>query len=97
MNLTEAYANFSPQIALIVFIAYVIVDGMYAYYTFQVTKRKPFSAATTGALMHFILGIGVISYVENYLYLIPLAVGSWIGSFLVVRKEEKLKNNSEVL
>ncbi len=90
MNISTAWSSFNLEIALGIFIAYIIVDGMYAYYTLQVTKRKPFSAATTGALMHFLLAVGVLNYVQNYLYLIPLALGSWIGTFLVVKKEQKL-------
>ncbi len=89
MNLSTAWSGFSFEIAFGIFIAYIIVDGMYAYYTLEVTKRKPISAATTGALMHFLLALGVLSYVQNYLYLIPLALGSWVGTFLVVKKEQK--------
>lgn len=91
MNIASAWSNFNFEIALIILAAYVVVDGMYAYYTLQVTKRKPFSAATTGALMHFLLAVGVLSYVQNFLYLLPLAVGSWIGTFIVVKKEQKLR------
>ncbi len=90
MSISTAWSSFSFEIALGIFVAYIIVDGMYAYYTLQVTKRKPLSAATTGALMHFLLAVGVLSYVQNYLYLIPLALGAWIGTFLVVKKEQKL-------
>lgn len=67
---------------------------MYAYYTLEVTKRKPFSAATTGALMHFLLAFGVISYTDNALYVIPLAIGSWIGTFIIVKREQTLKGRS---
>lgn len=90
MNISSAWSSFNFETACIIFVAYVVVDGMYAYYTLQVTKRKPFSAATTGALMHFLLAVGVLNYVQNYLYLIPLALGSWIGTFIVVKKEQKL-------
>lgn len=70
---------------------------MYAYYTLQVTKRNAFSSATTGALMHFLLAVGVLNYVQNYLYLFPLALGSWIGTFIVVKKEQNLKNTNQIL
>jgi len=88
MNLNLALNTFDFKIAIIIFIAYIVVDGMYAFYTLEVTKRKPFSAATTGALMHFLLAIGVISYIHNYLYLIPLALGSWVGTYLIVKREQ---------
>jgi hypothetical protein len=33
------------------------------------------------------LNLSVLNYVQNYLYLIPLALGSWIGTFIIVKKE----------
>jgi hypothetical protein len=97
MDIHDAWSNFNIGIAIGILIAYIIVDGMYAYYTQQVAKNNPLSAATTGALMHFLLALGVLSYVENYLYLIPLAVGSWIGTFIVVRREQRNEVNSKKL
>ena len=88
MDISLAWSEFRFEIALLIFVAYIVVDGMYAYYTLQVTKRKPYSAATVGALMHFILALGVLSYVQNYLYLVPLALGSWVGTFIIVKKEQ---------
>lgn len=88
MDLTASFSNFDFKIAAIIFIAYIIVDGMYAYYTLQVAEKKPFAAATTGALMHFIIAFGVLNHVQNYLYLIPLAIGSWIGTFIVVKRNK---------
>ncbi len=38
--------------------------------------------------MHFLLAFGVVNYVGNFLYVVPLALGSWIGTYLVVRREE---------
>lgn len=75
---------------MIIFVAYMLVDALYAYYTLQVTKKNPYAAATSGALMYFLLAIGVLNYVQNYLYLIPLALGSWIGTFIVVKRERRL-------
>ena len=79
----------NPYVAISIFVAYMIVDGMYAYYTLAVTKKKPVTSATVGALMHFFIALGVLSYVENYLYVIPLALGSWVGTYFVVRREQE--------
>ena len=89
MEISEALRDFDFGIAFLIFLAYIVVDGMYAFYTLEVTKRKPYSAATIGALMHFLLAIGVLNYVKNFLYLIPLALGSWIGTFFVVKLEQR--------
>jgi len=90
MNLQTAWLGFDFKIATLILITYIVVDGMYAYYTLEVTKKKPFSSATIGSLMHFLLAVGVLGYVNNYLYLIPLAIGSWIGTFIIVKKEQNL-------
>ncbi|MCF7815778.1 MAG: hypothetical protein K9M10_02560 [Candidatus Pacebacteria bacterium] len=72
--------------AFLIFVVYIIIDGMYAHYTLAVAGKRPFQAATTGALMHFLLAFGVLNYVQNYLYIVPLAMGSWVGTYIVVRK-----------
>jgi hypothetical protein len=80
------FNDFNFLTAVAIFFSYVAIDGMYAYSTLAVIKRKPFASATVGSLMHFLIAFGVLSYVENYLYLIPLALGSWLGTYLVVKK-----------
>jgi len=81
------WKEFDVALGAVIFVAYLLIDGLYAYYTFAVVKKKPFSAATTGFLMHFLLAVGVINYVNNFLYVIPLALGSWFGTYLVVARE----------
>lgn len=72
--------------AVLVFLAYAAIDGFYAKYTLDVVAHKPFAAATIGSLMHFLLAFGVLSYTENWLYLFPLAAGSWVGTFITVKR-----------
>lgn len=85
-------------VALGVFIGYVIVDGMYVYYTLTVVKRQAFRAASVSFVMNFILAAGVFSYTKNFIYVIPIALGSFVGTYLVTRyaKDDYLssaKNN----
>lgn len=89
--LLSHWATFKIINALLVFIVYVVVDGMYAYYTLAVTEKRAFKSATTGALMHFLIAFGVLSYVENYLYVLPLVLGSWVGTYLVVSCSARFK------
>ena len=87
-TLIEYWHSFNFIVAIGILIAYIIIDGMYAYYTLLVTNKKPFASATIGALMHFLIAVGVLNYVHNYLYIIPIAIGSWIGTYFVVKKEQ---------
>ncbi|MDB5225539.1 MAG: hypothetical protein JWL87_491 [Candidatus Adlerbacteria bacterium] len=88
MNFFDLWQTFNPLSALVVFFAYILVDGMYAYYTLAIAEKQPFKSATVGALMHFLIAVGVLSYVQNYLYILPLALGSWIGTYIVVLKSK---------
>ncbi len=67
------------------FVGYIVVDGLYAYYTLAIVKRQALTAASTSLVMHFILAAGVLSYTRNYLYVIPLALGSFVGTYLVTK------------
>jgi len=87
----EALKTFDFKIALLVLIVYAVTDAVYAKYTLEITNCKPAQAATTGSLLHFLLAFGVISYTQNWLYIFPLAIGSWLGTYYYV-KSEKNKN-----
>jgi hypothetical protein len=89
VNIASHWTSFDFVIAGTVFVAYLLIDAMYAYYTLSIAEKRPFAAASTGALMHFLIAFGVLSYVQNYLYVIPLAIGSWFGTYLVVRRSIK--------
>ncbi len=78
-------SNIDISIAVLVFLSYIFIDGLYAYYTLAVVGKKPIKSAFVGSLMHFIIAFGVINYVKNYLYVIPLAIGSFIGTYIVVK------------
>jgi hypothetical protein len=86
MDIGAHIEEFNFLTAVLVFVVYIILDGMYAYYTLAVADKNAFRAATTGSVMHFLLAVGVLSYVQNYLYIIPLALGSWIGTYVVIKK-----------
>ncbi|HSX14479.1 MAG TPA: hypothetical protein VLE72_01025 [Candidatus Saccharimonadales bacterium] len=72
-------------LAVSLFFAYMLVDGLYAYYTIAVVKNRALVAASTSFFMHFLLAAGVFAYTKNFAYVLPLALGSFVGTFLVVK------------
>lgn len=86
------WGSFSVLTAFFVFAAYVVVDMLYAKYTYAVAQLQSARAATTGSLMYFLLAIGVLNYTQNALYLIPLTLGSWIGTYIAVEYERRRKS-----
>jgi hypothetical protein len=83
------YDSFSWLIVAGVAITYFVADALYAEYTVLVSERQAVKAATTGALLHFVLALGVLSYVDNYLYIVPIAIGSWFGTYVLVNRNSK--------
>lgn len=85
------FNNFSFTIALLIFISYIFVDGLNAYYTLEVVKKNAYTSATVGSAIYLLLALGIINYTQNFAYIIPLIMGSWIGTFLVVKYSQKTK------
>ena len=78
-------------LSVAIFLVYILVDGLYAYYTLKVVELSEYRSATSGAVIHLMLAFGVLNYVNNFLYIIPLALGSWVGTFYLVRSERLKK------
>lgn len=87
------FMDFNWFIAVLVFVSYIIIDGLYAKYTLEVVSLKPYQSATIGSLMHFLLAFGVINYTENWLYIFPVVVGSWFGTYFMVKFEKNKKSS----
>ncbi len=81
-------------IVLGLFFGYALVDGMYAYYTIAVIKKQALAAASISFVMHFILAAGVFAYTKQFAYVIPLALGSFVGTYFVTRFQKKLFKES---
>ena len=85
-HLFEALKTFNFFVAFLVLLVYVVADALYAKYTLDVANYNEFKAATVGSIIHFFLAFGVINYTQNWLYIFPLAIGSWIGTYYTVRR-----------
>ena len=82
-------SDFSGFTALTVFATYVIIDMLYACYIICVGARKAVTAAFLTACIYSLLAYGVVSYSKNILYLVPLASGAFLGTFLTVKFHPK--------
>ena len=83
--------NFSIFTASSLFCTYVFIDMLYALYILYVGRKQSIAAANCSAIIYSLLAYGVTSYSENIFYLIPLASGAWMGTFLTVKFEHKWK------
>jgi hypothetical protein len=78
-------ADFNWYIAAAVFVAYFLIDILYALYVIYVGKRAAFKAAAASSLLYSLAAYGVITYSKNFIYVIPLAIGAFLGTYVVVK------------
>lgn len=74
--------------AVFIFLAYFSLDIMYAKYTLAVVERKPATAANFGSLMYILMAFGIFNYTHNFLYILPVGLGSWLGIYVIVVYEK---------
>ena len=89
--------EFNWLLAIGLFFAASLLDAVFALYTVSVVKTQPLRAASLSFFTYLLEAVGVVNYVDNRLYLAPLALGAFVGSYIVVKweavKKEKLKSN----
>lgn len=85
--LNSNWQTFSWMVAVFIFVAYLLLDTMYVKYTLAVVDKKPVVAANFGSLMYILMAFGVFNYTHNFLYVIPIGLGSWLGTYIIVRHE----------
>ena len=76
---------------ILVFAAVIFADIIWVNYIDYVSAYKPVAAANYAVLIYAASSFAVITYTENHLFLIPIFIASWIGTYLVV-KLKQIKN-----
>lgn len=76
--------DFSWAVGAAVFTAYCFLDWLWTIYTISIVERKGFRAANVGAGIYFLSAFGVINYVGDWRYVLPMCVGGWVGTYVSV-------------
>lgn len=77
-------AQIDPLIALGVVIATATTDAAYVMFTSAVVTRRRLPAATWSSIWYLLSSFAVISYTNNWIYVLFAAAGSWVGAFLTI-------------
>lgn len=77
--------DFSPVTAVLVFATYVVIDVLYAAYIIAVGDRRAVRAAALSSVIYGLLAYGVVTFSKNIMYLVPLAAGAFVGTYITVR------------
>lgn len=77
----SALSTIQPLTAAAVVLATAATDAVYVMFTSAVVAKKRLPAATWSSIWYMLSSFAVISYTENWVYVLFAAVGSWIGAF----------------
>jgi hypothetical protein len=89
--LQNASQEFRLELAAAIFLAYICIDALAAWYTLMITKLNAPKAALADFFIYILISFGVINYTQNFLYIVPMAIGGSLGTYLVVRWHRKIK------
>jgi len=82
------------SITLLILVVTCLESFVWGFYLQSVTSQKAALAATSGSAIHIIAAFTVISYMSDWRYIIPMVIGSWIGTYLIVRRD-KLRSTKD--
>jgi len=80
----DMLAGIDPLLALGVVAATAATDAVYVMFTSSVIARKRVAAANWSALWYTLSSFAVISYTNNWIYVVFAAIGSWIGAYVTM-------------
>lgn len=73
--------SIEPALALGVVVSTALTDAVYVMFTAAVSGRRAVPAATWSSAWYLLSSFAVISYTQNWTYVVFAALGSWIGAF----------------
>src|SRR4029079_14231277 len=77
----EHLAGIDPLIALGIVAATALTDAVCVMFTSSVVHRRDLAAANWGSLTYMLSAFAVISFTNNWTYVVFAALGSWIGAY----------------
>lgn len=78
-----------------VFLSTLLVDIVWAYYFIKIAQKQPVQAGILSILIALTSAYVTISYVHNPLFLIPVGLGAYIGTYYAVKKHKNSENELE--
>jgi hypothetical protein len=73
-----------PWVAAGVVLATATTDAVYVMFTASVVARRRVPAATWSSIWYLLSSFAVISYTNNWVYVLFAAAGSWIGAYISI-------------
>jgi hypothetical protein len=84
-------ASVNAGTASLIFLATLCSDILWAFYIRRTNHGQAFAAATFSLLIALLGGFAVTEYVENAWYLVPTALGAFVGTIITVTWDSRNK------
>lgn len=95
LPLDQAFEKFNIFIAIGLFVFYLIIEILDSSLTFSLVQHKSMRSAIVTFILYFTLAVEIVAIISNYLYIIPVALGAALGSYLTVEYEKKKRPLSQ--
>jgi quinol-cytochrome oxidoreductase complex cytochrome b subunit len=89
LSVNEAIDGFNPLWAICLAVLYFVVELLDSGLVFSLTQHKAMKSATLTFVLYLVVAIEIAAIITNYLYIIPIAIGAALGSFVAVKHERK--------
>jgi hypothetical protein len=77
------------KLAILVFFAAFFVDIFWTLCIRRTSEGKAGSAANYSAIIILLSCVSITSFVEHVGYVIPAALGGWLGTFITIKWDER--------
>jgi hypothetical protein len=84
--------QFDIYFAIIIFITYFILDMFYAYYILCIESRQNLISSFMAGMITSLSAFGIVSFSQNMLYVIPLFLGAFAGTYFTMKLKEILQS-----
>jgi len=87
--------QFHISVATLIFITYFILDMFYAYYILCIESRQNLMSSFMAGMITSLSAFGVVSFSQNMLYVVPLFLGAFAGTYFTMKLKEIYHKNEK--
>ena len=80
-----------PLTWIILFFISIIYDVVYTKSILHISRLDAVASANLSVILYLMMAYGTINYVKNFINLIPIALGAWIGTYFILKYEKYIR------
>lgn len=70
---------------VLLFWIYFLFDVLSTFYLQAVSELKAAKASHLSTVLYLMSVYGTIEYINNFAYILPIAMGGWFGSYVTIK------------